>query len=49
VADLSEVINEGNEVDQTEMNFNVVSNLLTNVTNFVTDSNVMINEPVSGY
>jgi hypothetical protein len=49
VADLSEVVNEGNEVDQTEMNFNIISNLLANVTSFVNDSNAMISEPVSGY
>ena len=44
---LSEVVGEGGEVDQTEANFNSISNTLANVTRFVTDSNAMINETVS--
>ena len=49
VATLSEVVNEGSEVDQTETNFNTISNTLANITSsFVTDSNTTINETVSG-
>ena len=44
---LSEVVGEGGEVDQTEANFNIISNTLANVTSFVTESNAMINETVS--
>ena len=49
VAILSEVVNEGSEIDQTEINFNTISNTLANVTSFVTGSNTIINETVSGY
>lgn len=49
VAILSEVVNEGSEIDQTEINFNTISNTLANVTSFVTDSNTTINETVSGW
>ena len=49
VAMLSEVVNEGSEIDQTEINFNTISNTLANVTSFVTDSNTIINETVSGW
>ena len=48
VATLSEAVGEGNEVDQTEANFNAISNTLANITSFITGSNVMINETVSG-
>lgn len=47
VAVLSEAVGNGNEVDQTETNFNVISNTLSNVTSFVAESNAMINETVS--
>ena len=47
VAVLSEAVGNGNEVDQTETNFNVISNTLANVTSFVAESNAMINETVS--
>ena len=49
VAVLSEAVNEGSEIDQTEINFNTISDTLANVTSFVTDSNTIINETVSGY
>lgn len=49
VAILSEAVNEGSEIDQTEINFNTISNTLANVTSFVTGSNTIINETVSGY
>ena len=44
---LSEVVGEGGEVDQTEANFNIISNTIANVTSFVTESNATINETVS--
>ena len=47
MSDLSEVVGEGGEVDQTEANFNIISNIIANVTRFITESNVMINEVVS--
>ena len=47
VAVLSEAVGNGNEVDQTEANFNVISNTLANVTSFVAESSAMINETVS--
>lgn len=46
VAVLSEAVGEGNEVDQTEGNFNAISNTLANVTSFIAESNAMINETV---
>ena len=49
VAVLSEAVGIGNEVDQTETNFNVISNTLANVTSFIAEYNAMINETVSGY
>ena len=49
MAILSEVVNEGSEIDQTEINFNTISNTLANVTSFVTNSNTIINETVSGW
>ena len=49
VAILSEAVNEGSEIDQTEINFNTISNTLANVTSFVTGSNTIINETVNGY
>ena len=49
VSTLSEAVDEGNEVDQTKANFNVISNTLANITSFITESNVMINETVSSY
>ena len=47
MSDLSEVVGEGGEVDQTEANFNIISNIIANVTRFITESNAMINEVVS--
>ena len=46
VEDLSRAVGEGNEVDQTEENFNVISNTLANITSFIAESNVVINETV---